>query len=312
MCEEVKRCGRCGCFKKTNEFSKNKNKKDGLQERCKSCVNQHAAERKDATAEYKRSYHAENKERLCEKGKVYYLENKEKVTLANKKYRAENYEECLDRMRRYYKNNRDVISTKSREYQLKNKEKLSAYLRSYYAKNKESIKINGKIYAEKNKEKLRYSAKKYREKNKEIILEKKKEWQKNKRKSDKLFAIKLRARCLVRQGLRRKGFTSKSRTYEILGCSYEFFFNYIKSLFLDGMTFENMSDWDIDHIIPVSSANSEDEIIALNHYTNLRPLWRKDNMKKGDKMPHPSLQNTVNTRYAKANKLKLNQLKLEE
>lgn len=30
--------------------------------------------------------------------------------------------------------------------------------------------------------------------------------------------------------------------------------------------------WDIDHIIPTSSGKTEEEIIMLNHYTNLRPL----------------------------------------
>ena len=30
--------------------------------------------------------------------------------------------------------------------------------------------------------------------------------------------------------------------------------------------------WDIDHIIPLSSVNTEDDIIKLNHYTNLQPL----------------------------------------
>ena len=35
--------------------------------------------------------------------------------------------------------------------------------------------------------------------------------------------------------------------------------------------------WDIDHIIPISSAKNEDDIIKLNHYTNLQPLCSKFN-----------------------------------
>ena len=35
--------------------------------------------------------------------------------------------------------------------------------------------------------------------------------------------------------------------------------------------------WDIDHIIPVSSATTKEEINKLNHYTNLQPLCSKIN-----------------------------------
>jgi hypothetical protein len=30
--------------------------------------------------------------------------------------------------------------------------------------------------------------------------------------------------------------------------------------------------WDLDHIVPISSAKSEEDIIRLNHYTNIQPL----------------------------------------
>ena len=35
--------------------------------------------------------------------------------------------------------------------------------------------------------------------------------------------------------------------------------------------------WDIDHIIPFSSAKTEEDIIKLSHYTNLQPLCSKFN-----------------------------------
>ena len=35
--------------------------------------------------------------------------------------------------------------------------------------------------------------------------------------------------------------------------------------------------WDIDHIIPVSYAKNEEELLLLNHYTNLQPLCSKIN-----------------------------------
>lgn len=48
--------------------------------------------------------------------------------------------------------------------------------------------------------------------------------------------------------------------------------------------------WDIDHIIPISSAKTEDEVINLNHYTNLQPLCGKINRDiKKDKLDYPRI-----------------------
>ena len=53
------------------------------------------------------------------------------------------------------------------------------------------------------------------------------------------------------------------------------------------MSWENhgIHGWHIDHIIPLSSGKTEDEILELFHYTNLQPLWAVDNLKKGGKLP---------------------------
>ena len=40
---------------------------------------------------------------------------------------------------------------------------------------------------------------------------------------------------------------------------------------------EYNKNWDIDHIIPISSISSEEDIYKLNHYTNLQPLCSKIN-----------------------------------
>ena len=41
--------------------------------------------------------------------------------------------------------------------------------------------------------------------------------------------------------------------------------------------------WDIDHIIPISMAKTEEDVIKLNHYSNLQPLCSKinRNVKRG-------------------------------
>lgn len=49
------------------------------------------------------------------------------------------------------------------------------------------------------------------------------------------------------------------------------------------MNWENRNLWHIDHIKPLSLATTENELYELCHYTNLRPLWAIDNLKKGNK-----------------------------
>jgi hypothetical protein len=45
-----------------------------------------------------------------------------------------------------------------------------------------------------------------------------------------------------------------------------------------------MYGWHIDHKIPLCSANNETELLKLFYYTNLQPLWVKDNLKKNGKI----------------------------
>jgi hypothetical protein len=82
------------------------------------------------------------------------------------------------------------------------------------------------------------------------------------------------------------GYTKSSKTYEILGCSYEEFKVYIESQFVEGMSWDNRSEWHLDHKIPVSYGMDEMEIIALNHYSNFQPLWAVDNLSKGNRYMH--------------------------
>lgn len=49
------------------------------------------------------------------------------------------------------------------------------------------------------------------------------------------------------------------------------------------MCWENHGEWHLDHIIPISYAKTEKEILDLNHYTNYQPLWKLDNLTKGNR-----------------------------
>lgn len=87
----------------------------------------------------------------------------------------------------------------------------------------------------------------------------------------------------IRNAFKRQGYSKKSRTHEILGCSYDEFCKHIESQFGEGMDWNNHGEWHLDHKIPVSWGENEEEVKALNHYSNFQPLWGKDNLKKGNR-----------------------------
>lgn len=68
-----------------------------------------------------------------------------------------------------------------------------------------------------------------------------------------------------------------------LGCSVEFLKQHLESQFQVGMTWENYGHWHIDHKKPLASFDLTDrkQFLEVCHYTNLRPLWAKENISKG-------------------------------
>ena len=92
-------------------------------------------------------------------------------------------------------------------------------------------------------------------------------------------------RTLIQVSFKNSGYSKKTKTQEILGCSFEEFELHLESQFEDWMTWDNKAlyngelnyGWDIDHKIPLASAETEEDIIRLNHYTNLQPLCSRIN-----------------------------------
>jgi len=84
----------------------------------------------------------------------------------------------------------------------------------------------------------------------------------------------------------RQPFSKRKQTEEIIGCSLEFFTNHILSQCPVGVTLENFGryGYHIDHIIPISLAKTEEQVMKLCHYSNLRPLFYTDNLKKSNKI----------------------------
>ena len=166
----------------------------------------------------------------------------------------------------------------------------SELIKIYKEENKEKIDKSRKKYRIENADKIKQydfdnsdRKKQYKMDNKEHINKKNNEYVKNRKLTDPFFKLKCTIRTCILNSIRRKNYTKKSKTYEILGCSYEDFKTHLENKFTDGMSWENQGKWHLDHIIPISSAKTESELIKLNHYTNFQPLWAIDNRIKSNK-----------------------------
>ena len=185
----------------------------------------------------------------------------------------------------YYKiwyNKLKTNPEKYNNYLIKNRQ----YDKNYYEKNKEKKKIGIRKSIKKNKQYYLDYYKQYYENNKE----KYRVWNNNyitkRRKEDELFKLRRNIHSLILLCLKHKNYKKKTKTLKILGCSIREFKQHLESKFQEGMNWDNhgRNGWHIDHIYPVSKARDEEHLLELNHYTNLQPLWEKDNLSKGNRL----------------------------
>lgn len=135
------------------------------------------------------------------------------------------------------------------------------------------------------KEKLLSNHRKYRKdpkfKQNESIYRKK--YEKERLKTDILFKLRKNLRSRINKSLKSSSINKQTSSTLWLGCDINGLKLHLEKQFKSGMTWDNHGDWHIDHIIPLSSATSEEDMYKLCHYTNLQPLWAIDNIKKGAK-----------------------------
>jgi hypothetical protein len=109
-------------------------------------------------------------------------------------------------------------------------------------------------------------------------------WQRKKRDTDPQYRIGNRLRSRIWHAIQKGGGRKAFKTVELLGCSIAEVRAHLESKFTDGMTWENVGKWHIDHIVPCSSFDLTDpeQQKRCNHYTNLQPLWAWQNLAKSD------------------------------
>ena len=241
----LKRCSSCGGAKPFDSFSRKHDTYDGLTSSCADCVAQ-----KRKAAKIKRSKEYKN-----------YLEKEsrriELIELGLKKCLKCNVEK--EASNSFFSNSKktyDGLHCVCKQCDL-------IRLYTKYKQNPEPAKAARKLYVASNKTKVYDAIKAWR----------------NSTPQNKLAH---KVRNLIRRSVKNRGYTKRSKTHEILGCDWEFFKTHIERQFVKGMGWEKMgSEIHIDHITPIASATNEEELLALNHFTNLRPMWAKDNQSKG-------------------------------
>jgi len=181
-------------------------------------------------------------------------------------------------------------SEKGKAFQKKTSqsENRKSYQKEYNKKYLQSEK--GKVYMKEYQRKYRQSEKgkadrkKYREsvKGKSVIEKRRKYLYYN----NSIFKLRMIMRARVLAYLKEKKITKEKKTFEIVGCTPQELRTFIESKFQPGMTWDNWGTygWHVDHVIPLSRAKTEDELMKLFHYTNLQPLWAKDNLLKSNKV----------------------------
>lgn len=178
--------------------------------------------------------------------------------------------------------NRRVTNCMCYECELIANTEKAGYKKQWYEKNKQKILTKAAQSYEDNPERKIAYARAYQKQNLRKIIE----GRKQRINSDHVYAIRERVRCLIKECIKRSGSNKSSKTSEILGCSTIEFKKHIERQFTKGMSWENMGEWHLDHIVPISSAKTEEDIYALNHHTNLRPLWASENLRKSNKVEH--------------------------
>ena len=164
---------------------------------------------------------------------------------------------------------KECSSIYGKNYYTLNKDVHNEKMSKHYIDNRENYRKTNKIYKENNKEKVNKIARLYN---------------RRKRDEDVLFKLKQNLRVRIKEYMKTKNITSKNKTFDFVGCEPKMLIKYIEEQFNNGLSWENYGEWHIDHIIPLSSAQTEEELYKLCHFTNLQPMWALDNIKKGSKI----------------------------
>ena len=266
--------------------------------------------------EYMKEYVLKNKERLQEHQKKRWVELKrdlekykiyqQKIALYSKAYRAKNRQKILEKNKQYYEKRGSFLKKEEYKKILNDPVLHKEYLekrkileRKRRNKNREWYNFKSRTYQRKRYLRKReeilaynrdYRRNKMKPETKEKILKNQREWDRKQKVTNPAYKIKYNIKSRLGLLLKKQKITKRERTLDYVGCSFEDLKNHLEKQFQPGMSWENRVEWHIDHIVPVNYFIKNFDFTDINvqkkcfHYTNLRPLWKFDNLSKGAKI----------------------------
>jgi hypothetical protein len=216
----------------------------------------------------------------------------EEKKASRKEYWLRNRVRLLAEMKAKYHANKDVAAKKYQENRLtilaqKKADRkgpkgdwMRQRERNYVAANRDKV-LAAKRAADPGWEKAKARGRDWYWRNQEKILSRKRNYSSTPSGKTRIVLMNTLKR------ITNKGGTKTERAIHYLGCSIEKARAHIESLFKPGMTWANhgVYGWHVDHKRPLVSFDLTDEKQAMeaSHYTNLEPLWAKENLSKGSK-----------------------------
>lgn len=176
---------------------------------------------------------------------------------------------------------REYDTRKRKERSDEQREKTASYLKTYYSENKDKIREQKHKYYLSHKDEVRENHKSNRQRINQCKLER----ENKKYREDSLFHIKKQCRNVIYKSFARKGLVKWRLAEDITGLPTDKLCEHLLETYrkLYGKDWDGREKVHIDHIVPLATATSEEDVVRLCHYSNLQLLKAFDNLSKHDK-----------------------------
>jgi len=272
-----KKCSKCSDIKPLSEYYRHKNGRDGYSSWCKSC-------HKRQTDAIRKS----NPDKVRECCRKWISKNMEKKRLSNKNWKVKNAENYAEKMKLWREGNKDLLRKKQAAWKEANPGLVREAAKRYRKRHADEIKTKKRGYRTKNKEKCSAISERWRINNRAKYLVSAKKSQ-AKRRSTPAGTLNNRMSTGIYRSLKRgKG---GAAWMSLVNYNINDLHSHLEKKFKGGMTWGNMGEWHIDHIVPRSAFNFEGpedvDFKRCWNLNNLRPMWARDNIIKGAKLIRP-------------------------